>query len=90
MKWERRSRSSRSRVNPTGAMASTKHGNPGNRVDFFLPCAGHAVKYGQQPGRAAAGPAARLVLSESGHLSRGWRDYSGKSGVTTDVAPRKS
>jgi hypothetical protein len=65
MKWERRGRSSRPRVNTTGTMTSTMHGNPRNRADFFHPRAGRAVKNGQQPGRAAAGPAACLILSES-------------------------
>jgi hypothetical protein len=75
---------------PQEPRRSTMHGNQGNRADFFHPHAGRAVKYGQQPGRAAAGPTVRLVLSESGHPSRGWRDGSRKSGISTDVALRES
>jgi hypothetical protein len=71
---------------PQEPRRSTTRGNQGNRADFFHPHAGRAVKYGQQPGRAAAGPTVRPVLSESGHPSRGWRDNSRKSGVSTDVA----
>jgi hypothetical protein len=55
-------------------MTSTTHGNPGNRADFFHPRAGRAVKNGQQPGRAAAGPAVCLVLSESAEGSMTTRE----------------
>jgi hypothetical protein len=89
MKWKRQSRSGHPRVGTTGAMVSTTHGNQGNRANFFHPRAGRAVKRGQQPGRAATGPTERLVLSESGHPSRGWRDNSRKSGVSTDAVSRK-
>jgi hypothetical protein len=57
---------------------------------LFHPSAGHAVKYGQQPGRAAIGPTVCLVLSESGHPSRRWRDNSRESGVSTDVVSCKA
>jgi hypothetical protein len=60
------------------------------RQTLFHPSAGHAVKYGQQPGRAAAGPTACLVLSKSGHPSRRWRDNSRESGVSADVVSCKA
>jgi hypothetical protein len=52
---------------------------------FFTKHAGHAVKYGQQPERAAVGPTRRLVLSMSGYPCRGWRDNSNKRGIIIDV-----
>jgi hypothetical protein len=46
---------------------------------------GRAVKHCQRPGRAAGGPTIRLVLSESGHSCRGWRDNSRKHTVSNDA-----
>jgi hypothetical protein len=54
-------------------------------ADFFHPRAGRVVKLSQQPGRAAAGPIGRLVLSMSGYPCRGWRDSSKEPSVITDV-----
>jgi hypothetical protein len=46
---------------------------------------GRAVKHCQRPGHAAGGPTIRLVLSESGHSCRGWRDNSRKHIVSNDA-----
>jgi hypothetical protein len=52
---------------------------------FLTQCTGRAVKYGQQPERAAAGPTGRLVSSKLGYPCRGWRDNSNEQGIITDV-----
>jgi hypothetical protein len=52
---------------------------------FFTQHAGRAVKYGQQPECAAAGPTGRLVSSMSGYPCRGWRDNSNEQRIITDV-----
>jgi hypothetical protein len=46
---------------------------------------GRAVKHCQQPGRMAGGPTICLVLSESGHSCRGWRDNSRRHIVSNDA-----
>jgi hypothetical protein len=46
---------------------------------------GRAVKHCQRPWRAAGGPTTRLVLSESGHSCRGWRDNSREHIVSNDA-----
>jgi hypothetical protein len=52
---------------------------------FSTRCAGRAVKYGQQPVCAAAGPTGCLVLSMSDYPCRGWRDNSKEQSVIIDV-----
>jgi hypothetical protein len=52
---------------------------------FSTRCAGRAVKYGQQPVCAAAGPIGLPVLSMSGYPCRGWRDNSKKQCIIIDV-----
>jgi hypothetical protein len=52
---------------------------------FFTGCAGRAVRHGQQPEYATAGPTGRPVLSMSGYPCRGWRDNSNKQCIIVDV-----
>jgi hypothetical protein len=52
---------------------------------FFTKRAGRAVKYGQQPEHAAAGPTGHLVLSMSGYPCRRWRDKSKEQSIIIDV-----
>jgi hypothetical protein len=52
---------------------------------FFTKRAGCAVKYGQQPERAAAGPTGNLILSMSGYPCRGWRDKLKEQSIIIDV-----
>jgi hypothetical protein len=52
---------------------------------FFTKRAGCAVKYCQQPERAAAGSTGRLVLSMPGYPCRGWHDKSKEQSIIIDV-----
>jgi hypothetical protein len=85
VKWKRQSRSSRPCVSTAEATVSTTHGNRGDRGGFFSLTRGTCGQTLSTAGACGGGPTIRLVLSESGHSCRGWRDNSRKHIVSNDA-----
>jgi hypothetical protein len=52
---------------------------------FLTKHAGRAIKHGQQPERAVAGPTGRLVLSMLGYPCREWHDKLKEQSIIIDV-----